>query len=164
MSNTANHSVFPRFFLKPKQHKHLSKVEGRPIFEDVEYVEVRIAGDNKNIPIFKVTDEHRARWSEHYRAFKEGLEYKGTGTPVKEWVALPASKAAELTAMGFHTVEAVAECKDAVIHRLGMGGRKLVTDAKEYIEGVDAKDKEIKRLLSVNKKLRAQVKELKANG
>ena len=72
--------IFPRFYMRPVQNKFKSKEEGRAIFEDIEYVEVIIAGDKNNKPHFKVTDEHKQRWPKQYEKFKAGQEQIPDGT------------------------------------------------------------------------------------
>lgn len=152
--------IFPKFFMKPVQNHAKSAEEGRPIFEDVEFIEIMIAGDAKSQVESKVSQKHIDRWPREYEAFKNGLEATVTGTPITEWPAITASRAAELKALKIFTVEALAEIPDTAIQRIGMGGRDLVTKAKAYIEA--AKDgAAVERYAKDNESLRNEVDMLK---
>lgn len=126
--------IFPRFYYEPFQNKAKSDEAGRPIFDKREMVEIHIAGDNKSVTVAKVTDTHRHRWPQQYEAFKREEEIPIDGTPINEWPALSVTQVAEMKALNIHTVEALADLRDAGIQRLGMGGRQLVAKAKAYIE------------------------------
>jgi hypothetical protein len=154
------HNIIPRFYIDPREDVNASKEAGRPIYRDVELVEVRIAGDKNNIPVFKVTDVHRKRWPEHYAAFKRGEEMSPVGTPVEQWPILSRSKCMELKAAGVMTVEALAELPDSAIHRIGMDARKLIAQAKEFLEGAKD-DARFSALAADNETLRAELELLK---
>lgn len=156
-----SNGIFPRFFIKAVEHKAESEKQGRPIFRDVEYVEIRIAGDKNNVPVFKVNDEHRSRWPEVYKQFKAGLEQTQEGTPLDEWSVLPRSKVEEYKALGIYTVEALADLPDSAIHRIGMDARKIMAQAKAFIE--DAKDNaKVNELAAQNEALKAELDLIKA--
>jgi hypothetical protein len=153
-------AIFPKFFIKPVENHAESAKEGRPIFQDAEYVEIRIAGDKGTVICKKVTSEHKQRWPRQYEQFRAGIEQKMEGTPLSEWSKLSASKAAELKALNIHTVEALAEITDGNIHRLGMGGRDLVRQARKWLEV--AKDEgKINQVIAENEKLHDEVEFLK---
>lgn len=72
-----------------------------------------------------VTDEHRRRYPEAYRRFKEGLGSRGT--KIRDWAFLNDAEQATLIAAGIHTVEQLAE----------VSGERLATmpqKAPEWIE------------------------------
>ena len=127
-------AVFPRFYTKAIEHKGRSREEGRPIFVEQEYVEIRIAGDNKNIVNRKVTQRDIDRWPKLYEHFKSGREQTMEGTPVKEWMSLSVTRALELQAINIHTVEQLSEVPDSNLHMIGMDGRELKTKAIAYLK------------------------------
>lgn len=126
--------VYPKFMIEPRQNKRKSQEEGRPIFDDVEMVEIHIAGDTKSVTVQKVTDKHRNRWPQHYQAFKNHQETPISGTPLDQWPSLTASKIMELKSLKIHTLEDLAGLNENAIGRLGMGGRDLVKRANDFIE------------------------------
>lgn len=126
--------IFPKFFIKAVQDHPASEEEGRPIFKDVEYVEIRIAGDKSTVVVRKASDEDKARWQPVYDAFKAGLDQPIEGTPVDQWPALSVSKVAELKALNIHTVEALCDLPDTGLTKLGMGARELQKKAQAFMD------------------------------
>lgn len=123
----------PRFYIKQKQDQKKTLQEGRPIFCDQEYVEIRIPGDNKNIIDRKVLEKDIKRWPDIYKQFKDGVEAVVEGTPIDQWNSLSASRAMELKAMRIMTVEQLAGLPDTIIQKIGMDGHTLSTKAKAFI-------------------------------
>ena len=120
--------------MNSKENPVKSREEGRPIFEDVEYVKIHIAGDPKNLQDRKVQDRDIERWPLHYKAFKEGLEAPTEGTPITEWPVIGEAKRRELLALNIKTLEALAELPEGGIARLGIGARELVKKAQAALE------------------------------
>lgn len=153
-------AVFPRFYTKQVQHKAKSLEAGRPIFVDVDYVEIRIAGDNKNIIDKKVKQEHKDRWPRQYEAHKNGKENQMEGMPVREWGSLPASRALELNAVNVFTVEQLADLSDSNLHYVGMDARDLRTKAQAYIKS-QKESGFSERMMLENQKLKDELDFLK---
>lgn len=153
-------AVFPRFYMRQKQNEAKTREEGRPIFFEKEYVEIIIGGDKKTRIDTPVNDDHRKRWPEHYRRFKEGGASVVEGTSLKEWGAIPATRALELNAMNVFTVEQLSDLSDTMMQNIGMDGRALVAKAKAFIEA--RKDAgAIEKYAAENTKLRDDVDFLK---
>lgn len=156
-------NIFPMFFTKTVEDKAKTREAGRPMYKDVEYVEIRIAGDKNNLPVYKVGNQHRQRWPDQYEAFKRNQEQPVEGTRIEEWPTISRARAMELKALRIFTVEALAEIPDTVIHRIGMGARELVAQAKAYLEAaegtadVTAMAAEIERLKEENELLKRSV-------
>ena len=125
--------LFPRFHKVLQQNMLKTNTEGRPMFDEVDYVEIRIAGDKNNIVNRKVTQEDRDRWPVQYAAFNAGEAETVTGTPIEEWPQLSRTMAATCKALHIMNVEALAALSDDGIQRLGMGARDLVEKAKAYL-------------------------------
>ncbi|HHA18196.1 MAG TPA: hypothetical protein ENK70_00625, partial [Methylophaga sp.] len=127
-----SNSVFARFFNKSIQHAGLSKKKNRPVFNNVEYVEIIISGDKNNRPVLKVNDTHRRRFEKEYSAFKRGEDEVLQGTPISEWNGISRTRADELKSMGIKTIESLAELPDTYMKRLGFGGVELRKKALAY--------------------------------
>lgn len=56
-----------------------------------------------------------------------------SGTPIETWAAISASQAALLKHNGIHVVESLPNLTDAQIPALGMNGRKLIEQAKDWL-------------------------------
>jgi hypothetical protein len=98
-----------------------SAEEGRPVYRDVEFIEIRSPNDPLSVVHREVTKEDRATYPQLYRAWKEGAADALTGTPLKEWAPIAASQAALLAFKGIRTVEQFVEVSDDGCHQLGHG-------------------------------------------
>jgi hypothetical protein len=121
---------------------------GRPIFEDVEIVEVRLAG-SKDCPVFRSNDyshwevdeetglqtqlTYAERWPKQYQQFKAKQQQTKSGTPLDYVPFLTDAKRAELRAQNIYTIEALAEIEGQHLKNLGIGGRELKNRAMEYL-------------------------------
>ena len=127
-------SALPRFYTRQVEHKAKSLEAGRPIFVDVDYVEIRIAGDNKNVIDRKVSQKDINRWPREYKKFKEGVSDHLEGTPIDQWTSISASRAKELQAVNVFTVEQLSQVSDSSLGMIGMDGRSLRTRAQAFIK------------------------------
>lgn len=154
-------NAIPHFFMKAKQDKAQSREQGRPIFRDVEYIEVRIPGDSKTVFVAKVTDEHKQRWPEAYQAFKNGQEVARTGTPLEQWPhpQLSVSKVAELKGLNIYSVEDLAGLNESFLDNIGMGARSLQQAAQAYLDAASG-SAEANRIIHENEQLRSRVGDL----
>lgn len=103
----------PRFFLKEKLGEN-------GIVHD-EMVEIITPGDRLSRPVQRVTDIHRKRWVRAYDAFKTGIEPSVAGTPIATWSELGWQMQNELRAMGFQTIEQLAEASDGQLSEMNNG-------------------------------------------
>lgn len=148
--------IYPRFYMRAIENKVKSKELGRPVFEDIEYVEIIISGDKNNRPHYKVMDSHKNRWPEQYSKFKNGLEQVPDGTILSEWPRMTSSRVQELKASGIFTVEQLSELPDSAIMSLGMGGRELVKEAKDFL----SKTNSLEELKKQNEELLERINQL----
>lgn len=134
------------FFLDAIENKRKSIDAGRPIFEDVEMVRVKIAGDPKNTFIAPAHQEcgrdretgeritYKDRFPEHYRFFADNKGSAIVGTPLSEVPWLTASKVQELKALNILTVEALAQLDGTLLQRIGIGARELKNQATAWLD------------------------------
>jgi hypothetical protein len=125
---------YPRFFVESVEDLLASDQAGRRIFRDEERVEIIMPGNPYTRPVQRVTDEHRAKWPKEYEAFKAGQEPAADGTPLEQWPRLRRGQVFELKALGFQTVEHVAQMDDQAVQRVGMGGRDLRNLANAFLD------------------------------
>ena len=141
--------VIPRFYNHTIENKAKSKEAGRPIFDDMEVVEVRFAGDRNKVSVFPATsicgqnqDEdgdyrpitYAERWPEQYKRFKAKQTQIMEGTPVDELPFLTQGKRAELKALSIYTAETLAALDGQPLKNLGQGGRDLKNQAQAYLD------------------------------
>lgn len=134
-----DNGLYVEFSMEAIQNEQRSIDEGRPIFEDKEYITIRIVGDTKTVrkrPVQKEwqgnTPPDTERWPRQYAAFKNQQSQSVDGTPITEWAAITKSDAASMKAMNIHTVEMLANLGDGNLN--WMGARQMRDKAKAWLE------------------------------
>jgi hypothetical protein len=125
-----------------------SRAEGRPVFDDLEVVEIRKPGarDYQPFPVTAVSHwindpftggqrqvTYAERFSRQYRQFKEQAAQTKSGTPLDLAPFLTEAGRAMLRAMNIYTVEALAHVDGQELKNLGPGGREQKNQAIDYI-------------------------------
>ena len=134
---TGRDPVQPRFHIEAIQDEAASAREGRPIFRHEERVQHLMPG-SPNSPVERVRQEHIDRWPEQYAAFKRGSEMSIEGTPIEQWNILNRGMVMELKAIGFQTIEQIADASDLALQRIPRLGHKLRERAKAYLDDAEA--------------------------
>lgn len=111
-----------RFYLRAVQNEFESNRQGRPIFEDRDYIEIMVPGDNTTKIDTAVREDHKQRfplqWA-HYQNRHSG-DQREVGTPLSAWPRLSVGQVEEMKALKFFTVESVANATDQGLQKLGM--------------------------------------------
>lgn len=129
----ADANLAVRFYTQAIQNDVKSTQEGRPIFDDVDMIEIRVRGDRNNVVQRPARDDDRKRFRDAYAAFKESREQTGSGTPLSQWPIMSTSLVEELRYFGFYTVEQVAEADEMALGRMA-GLRAYKDKAKLFLE------------------------------
>lgn len=129
----ADKNVYVKFYIKPVQNEAKSAEEGRPIFDDREYIEIRTPGQQNNVVQRPVSDMDRKRFHRAYQLFKAGEVEQVVGTPLMEMPWITRSQVEELVHLRIRTVEALAELGDDVCSRFA-GLYKLKQTAQRYVQ------------------------------
>ena len=113
-----------QFIRRPVQQPYKTEKEGRPIFEDVDFIRIFTPGNNLNIIDTPVREEHKRRFPQQWAMFQNAhsADTREVGTPLSAWPYLTGSQAEEFKALKFFTVEQVANASDLQIQSLGMVG------------------------------------------
>jgi hypothetical protein len=143
-----------KFFYKPKQDSAASVEAGRPIFNDVEYIDIRVAGKAHSQACRPATFADKQRFPRHYEAFQKRVELPEEGTPLAEWPMISRSQSEELSFMNIKTVEQLIGCSDTNITKM-FGGMNLRRQAEEWLTHADAK-----KLAANEVKLEARIAQL----
>ena len=121
------------------QQPYQTNKQGRPIFEDVDFIQIFTPGNQLNIIDTPVRVEHRKRFPVQWANYiaTQGTGDQIVGTPVTAWPFLTASQAEEFKAVKFFTVEQIANASDGQLQSLGMiggGNPHTIRDrAKAYL-------------------------------
>lgn len=129
-------TLLVKFFLEPVQNKERSNEEGRPIFEEREFVSIMVPGQKDNIVIREARETDKDRFPRHYAAFKNRVEQVVDGTPLEEWPAVTRSQVEELKFFNVFTVEQLAEISDSNAQNF-MGIQLLRQKAKAFLEAAN---------------------------
>ena len=172
----ANQELAPnvRFFTHVEQNPTKSREKGRPIYDEIEAVEISFGGDRLMKRVFPAqafarhhtkedgtTEEqtYAMRFSEHYKRFKAGKEQAQDGTPIEQLPFLTKGKVLELKALGIYTAENLAALDGQNLKNLGMNGRELKSQAQAYLDR-STDSAAVTKLAADNEDLRAQLKAL----
>jgi len=126
-------NLYVKFFTQPLENREKSLEEGRPIYDDAEFISIMVPGDKDNIVVRTVRETDLTRFPRHYAAYKNKQETLGEGTPLERWGFLTASQCEELKFFNIHTVEQLANVSDVNAQKF-MGIQALKRSAQEFID------------------------------
>jgi len=122
-----------KFYIKARPDKAKTLEEGRPMFKDVEYIDIRIPGSRDGVGR-PASDDDKSRFPLHYAAFKERTDDEHLeGTPLTEWSLVTRSQAEELAFFNCKTVEQLAAMTDGNAGNF-MGIQVLKAKAVKWLE------------------------------
>lgn len=160
------------FYRDAVQNNFKSSQEGRPIYDDKDFVKIQTPGDTKTTVVRLVTDQDKQRFPRSWEAYQRNVELAQEGTPLEEWNLISRSQTKELKHVGISTVETLADVSDSNIQKLGPGYSQLRQRARQYLEtsADDAKstawarekealEERVRLLEEANAALKAQVDE-----
>lgn len=147
-------AAIPRFYSKPVEATFRSQQEGRPVFEDRDFVEILIPGDRRSQVHEPVTDEHKQRWPVEWKAFQDGREAPLQGTSLASWPPISRSRVEELAYFNIRTVEQLAALDDGKLQNLGMGARELRGTAQAFLEAAAKGTGPLERMVAENFRLK----------
>jgi hypothetical protein len=134
----------PLFHMHAHHMKRASEREGRPIYEQRQFVKILIPGQKNEVPDREVTDEDKARWPEAWAKFTAKQEAILDGTPIDQWPYLNVARVAELQALNILTVEQLSKVADGYLQNIGMDGAQLRDRARQFIAGTSETEKELR--------------------
>jgi len=111
-----------QFYTKPVKNDFESMKQGRPIFEDRDFVKIFVPGDSTSVIDTYAREDHKARFPLQWAHFqnKHGGDAREIGTPLSQWSLITPSQAEEMRALKFFTVESIANATDLNLQKLGM--------------------------------------------
>jgi len=160
-------ALIVRFFVKPKLLGLRSKQAGRPVYEDREYVEIKVKGQDKQVAVHPVKEEHKQRFPIAYMQFQSKKPAPVIGTPVEMLPNLGPSLAMHLKSINIRTIEDLSNISDEnTLQAIGMGARELVNRAKQWVSGSSTKEaglqEQIEKAKAENEQLREMVAQMQS--
>lgn len=150
-----------KFYSKAVHQPFKSEKAGRPIYEDVDYIQIFTPGNQLNIIDTPVRFEHKKRFAQQWAMYESG---KGTGmemgTPVRQWPFLSSAQAEEFHGAKFFTVEQIANASDQQLQSMGMiGGMNpiMVRERAKAFLGQAAQNAPIESQAQENAELKQQL-------
>jgi hypothetical protein len=125
--------LYVQFYIRPVMNNFRSSEEGRPIYEEKEYIRIIVPGDSKTTVDCPVDDTFRQRFTKQYELFKKGQAQAVDGTPLEMWPQMTVGLCAELKAMNISTVEQLAGLDDGKAQRI-MGSYDLRRKAQMFLD------------------------------
>lgn len=151
--------LYARFYLHPKKDEKASIDEGRPIFREVPYIEIRVPGDKGTVINRPVRDRDRAEFPKQWAAFEAGKEQGVDGTPLEEWPMISRAQVEELRFFGVRSVEQLAQMSDSNAQKF-MAIGSLREKARLYMEAAKG-NAPMAKLQNENERLRGEIEALK---
>jgi hypothetical protein len=165
-----------RFYEEAEQNNAATDRCGRPIFDQILFVEVITPGSRESAPVFicertyaaevGIEEPQRTDYYERYRrqieAYRSGTQnIDVSGTPLASWPRMTVALVATAAAAGIFTVEGLAELPDANLHKFGPGARGLRDQAKAFVDAA-AGNAPLEALAAENSQLRDEIEQLRA--
>jgi hypothetical protein len=131
----ATDGVIPVFFAKDIQDQAASDAAERPIYKSTDWIQIIVPGSRDRVSC-PVRIEHQRRFPEQWESYKRNEErVVADGTPITEWQGIARTRAMELRAQGFYTVEQFAAAPENQIAKTGQDRRRLQEQAKAFLDG-----------------------------
>lgn len=161
MAQGGDEHLAVKFFIEPLKNEARSAQEGRPIFEDVEWISIMAPGSRNEVRRPSRPGDVE-RFPQHYARFKAREEQEVLdGTPLTEWTGITRSQAEELKFWNIRTVEQLAACSDQNTQNF-KGLVTLKQSAQQYLDAASGNDEKYEELIAMNKALMARIEELEA--
>jgi hypothetical protein len=166
--NNADARLAVQFYKKSVKQENESDLAGRPIFKEFDFVRIMIPGDNLTEIDTYAQESHKTRFPRQWAHYQNQVANHEdiVGTPLEAWPQITRSQAEELKGLKFHTVEAIADCSDQQLQRIGMVAGmsphnfrqkakaflNLATDSAEVAQ----REAELQALRAENDKIKAE--------
>jgi len=123
-----------RFFRKAKQDSESSIRENRPVFMEIDYIQIVVPGDRTSTIVRPVTDSDIGRFGKQYEHWKKtNQEEMLNGTPLDAWGILNLAQIEEFRYFGVRTIEHMANLRDDICQKI-MGATQLKQKATAFLE------------------------------
>lgn len=156
----ANAALWVKFYKRSVQNNFRSAKEGRPCFDDRDFISIISPGDQNNKIDRPATETDKRDFPKQWLNYQNNNSDKVEGTPIEEWPAITRAQADELKYLGIRSIEQLVAASDGQMQKL-MGGASLKMKAVAYMK--NAKDSaEAQRLADVVATQNAQIESLKA--
>ena len=153
-----------KFYMEPYLNKAKSKEQGRPIYEDVEFVSIKPVGTRTNGIVRKATSLDLEWYPEHYAKFKARVEGERNveGSLLVDWPPIPRALVEEYKFLNIFTVEQLAAVSDTNLRHGMLAWREK---AKLFLETahINVNAERMAEIEQENAEMKRQLAELMAS-
>lgn len=129
----ADKTLYVQFNFEPHLNQAKTALEGRPIYEEREYIMIMVPGDKDSIVHRPLDDMTRNRFSERYLKWKNKVGSETSeGTPLKMVAWLNSAQVRELEYFNCYTLEQLASMSDTNAQKF-MGMLALRQRARDFV-------------------------------
>lgn len=125
--------LYVRFFIDTLPDEKATNEAGRPIYKEVEFVEIMQPGNKDSVIQRPVRKNDIQRFPRQYQQFKNNMEETVEGTPLEAWPLLSRAQVEELRYFNVRTVEQLASMTDANAQNF-VGMQNLKLKAQAFLE------------------------------
>lgn len=130
----ADKTLYVQFNLEPHQNQERTAKEGRPIFEEREYIMIMVPGDKDSIVHRPAMEMDKQRFRDRYERWKSKVGNEiNSGTPLKMVPWLNSSQVKELEYFNCYTLEQLAALSDSHAQKF-LGINSLRQRAKDAVQ------------------------------
>ena len=157
-----------KFYKRPVKLEDESIAQGRPIFQEFDFIKILVPGDALTEIDTYVSEGHKTRFPIQWANYmnRQGSEIGFSGTPITEWPQISVSQAEELKGIKFHTVESIAHASDQQLQKIGMiagmSPHNFRERAKTFLNlasesaDISKREEELAQLREENAKIKAE--------
>lgn len=157
--------AFPKFDRRAVRNEEKSEAEGRPVYDERDFVTLFHPGDGKTRPCYEVTPRRLRQWRDNgpreyvklYENWKKTQDNTVEGTPLAEWPRMTRARVAELRDAGITTVEQVAELSGDIVDKFHL--RREQQEAQRFLK---PENQQLTELKKSERRLESEVENLKA--
>jgi len=165
----SDQNLFVEFHTKAVENTFLSEKEGRPVYENVDFISIHTPGDrNKKVvrKVAKTQDEANGnapdtvRFRVQWEAYQQNKAQVSNGTPLEMWPPIDPATIENLKVFRIFTVEQLASTAESNFDNLPLGIRAWRDKAKSWLASAEG-NSELIRLNSENNNLKTELAMLK---
>lgn len=158
VSHGTDAGLMVQFFNEAVYMEGKSAAEGKPIYENQDFVHIVTAGGKSDIKRRVIMEDgpnqpsDPERFPKQWSAYKRQTEQAQEGIPLETVGFLPKAEVLMFKASNVHTVEQLANIPDSAQHNFSMGFRRYRDTAIQYLKNVEGN----KDTVALTAKLEAQ--------
>lgn len=126
--------VRAEFYKSPVFQPFKSKEAGREIVEMVDFIRIRVIGNDKSAVERPANEQDKLRFAELWKQYSAGQAQEQSGTPLDQLPGMMFDTIAHLKTIHIHTVENLAQVTDTHGPNIGLGWRTIRKQAQEFLD------------------------------